>query len=50
MINENDPSTLSTSGRLLSYNNAVKEGLKTGQQFTELMDQLINTKDPKKIG
>ena len=49
MINENDPSTLSTSGRLLSYNNAVKEGLKTGQQFTELMDQLINTKDPKKL-
>lgn len=49
MINEKDPSTLSTSGRLLSYNNAVKEGLKTGQHFTELMDQLINTKDPKEL-
>lgn len=47
MINENDPSTLSTSGRLMSYNDAVKEGLKTGEHFTELMDQLINTKDPK---
>lgn len=46
MINENDPSTLSTSGRLLSYNDAVKEGLATGQAFTALMDQLINTKDP----
>lgn len=47
MINDNDPSTLSTSGRLLSYNNAVKEGLKTGEKFTELMDQLINTKEAK---
>ncbi|MTV81059.1 hypothetical protein [Secundilactobacillus folii] len=47
MINDNDPSTLSTSGRLLSYNDAVKEGLKTGEKFTDLMDQLINTKDPK---
>ncbi|GAA3615004.1 hypothetical protein [Secundilactobacillus similis] len=46
MINETDPSTLSTSGRLLSYNDAVKEGLQTGIKFTELMDQLINTKDP----
>ena len=45
MINENDPSTLSTSGRLLSYNSAVKEGLQTGLKFTELMDKLISTKD-----
>lgn len=49
MINENDPATLSTSGRLLSYNNAVKDGLQTGLTFTKLMDQLINTKDPEQL-
>lgn len=46
MINENDPSTLTTSGRLLNYNEAIKTGLETGLRFTKLMDQLIKTTDP----
>jgi len=49
MINENDPSTLTTSGRLLNYNEAIKAGLQTGLHFTELMDQLIKTTDPDKL-
>ncbi|GAK46949.1 hypothetical protein LOSG293_010480 [Secundilactobacillus oryzae JCM 18671] len=49
MINENDPSTLSTSGRLLAYNDAIKSGLETGKKFTELMDQLIQTTDAKEL-
>ena len=49
MINENDPSTLTTSGRLLNYNNAIKDGLQTGLRFTELMDQLIKTTDPDEL-
>jgi len=47
MINENDPSTLSTSGRLLAYNDAIKSGLETGEKFTKLMDQLVQTTDPE---
>lgn len=49
MINENDPSTLTTSGRLLNYNEAIKDGLQTGLTFTKLMDQLIRTTDPNEL-
>ncbi|WP_125765963.1 hypothetical protein [Levilactobacillus mulengensis] len=49
MINENDPSTLTTSGRLLNYNEAIKDGLETGLRFTKLMDQLIKTTDPDEL-
>lgn len=49
MINENDPSTLTTSGRLLNYNEAIKDGLQTGITFTKLMDQLIRTTDPDEL-
>ncbi|WP_288530129.1 hypothetical protein [uncultured Secundilactobacillus sp.] len=49
MINENDPATLSASGRLLAYNDAVKTGLATGERFTKLMDQLINTTVPQEL-
>ncbi|MFC6207990.1 hypothetical protein [Levilactobacillus tongjiangensis] len=49
MINENDPSTLTTSGRLVNYNDAIKSGLETGLKFTQLMDQLIKTNDADKL-
>lgn len=49
MINENDPSTLTTSGRLLNYNEAIKSGLETGLRFTKLMDQLIKTQDADEL-
>ena len=49
MINENDPSTLTTSGRLLNYNEAIKSGLETGLTFTKLMDQLIKTHDADEL-
>ncbi|MCW3777609.1 hypothetical protein [Levilactobacillus namurensis] len=49
MINENDPSTLTTSGRLLNYNAAIKAGLETGITFTKLMDQLIKTTNPDEL-
>ncbi|KRO04344.1 hypothetical protein IV54_GL001403 [Levilactobacillus paucivorans] len=49
MINENDPSTLTTSGRLLNYNEAIKTGLETGLTFTKLMDQLIRTTNPDEL-
>lgn len=49
MINENDPSTLTTSGRLLNYNEAIKDGLQTGLTFTKLMDQLIRTTDADEL-
>ncbi|MFC6261203.1 hypothetical protein [Levilactobacillus fujinensis] len=49
MINENDPSTLTTSGRLLNYNEAIKSGLETGLKFTQLMDQLVKTTDPDEL-
>ncbi|MFT8477068.1 MAG: hypothetical protein ABF682_06655 [Liquorilactobacillus sp.] len=35
--------TLSTSGRLISYNNQLKDGLANGANFTKLLDQLITT-------
>ncbi|HIW72145.1 MAG TPA: hypothetical protein H9875_05905 [Candidatus Levilactobacillus faecigallinarum] len=49
MINENDPSTLTTSGRLLNYNEAIKSGLEIGLTFTKLMDQLIKTTDADEL-
>ncbi|MDN7145046.1 hypothetical protein QS460_03785 [Liquorilactobacillus mali] len=35
--------TLSTSGRLISYNNELKNSLENGYNFTKLLDQLITT-------
>lgn len=35
--------TLSTAGRLISYNNQLKDGLENGYSFTKLLDQLITT-------
>ncbi|KRL98050.1 hypothetical protein [Liquorilactobacillus satsumensis] len=35
--------TLSTSGRLMAYNDQLKDSLKHGQVFTELLDTLIET-------
>ncbi|PWG00939.1 hypothetical protein [Levilactobacillus bambusae] len=44
-----DVSTLTTSGRLTNYNNAIKSGLEKGISFTKLMDQLINTANPDEL-
>lgn len=49
MINDNDPATLTISGRLLNYNEAIKSGLATGLKFTQLMDQLIKTHDADEL-
>lgn len=37
--------TLSTSGRLITYNDQLKDSLDNGYHFTELLDQLITTDD-----
>lgn len=37
--------SLSTTGRLMSYNDQLKESLKRGIHFTEVLDELINTDD-----
>lgn len=49
MINDNDAATLTISGRLLNYNEAIKSGLATGLKFTQLMDQLIKTHDADEL-
>lgn len=37
--------SLSTTGRLMSYNDQLKESLKRGIYFTKVLDELINTDD-----
>lgn len=37
--------SLSTTGRLMSYNDQLKESLQRGIKFTEVLDELIHTKD-----
>ncbi|MBD5069320.1 MAG: hypothetical protein HDT50_03890 [Lactobacillus sp.] len=37
--------SLSTTGRLISYNDQLKESLSRGIQFTHVLDELINTDD-----
>lgn len=43
------PGALSTRGRLLAYNQQLKDSLHHGLQFTELIDQLINTQSSKQL-
>ncbi|AVK62557.1 hypothetical protein C5Z25_11995 [Lactobacillus sp. CBA3605] len=48
MANEDkqiDSATLSTHGKLAMFNEGLKSGLANGQQFTALMDQLIDATD-----
>ena len=40
-----DAATLSTHGKLSTFNAGLKKGLANGEQFTALMDQLIDTTD-----
>ncbi|KRL04243.1 hypothetical protein [Liquorilactobacillus oeni] len=44
-----DAATLSTSGRLITYNDQLKDSLKHGKIFTELFDSLIETNDPSEL-
>lgn len=46
---EADPATLSTTGRLMSYNDQLKAGLKNGANFTQLLDQLITTESTEEL-
>ncbi|MCT4458096.1 hypothetical protein EFP00_11900 [Lactiplantibacillus paraplantarum] len=40
-----DTATLSTHGKLSTFNEGLKKGLANGEKFTALMDQLIDTAD-----
>lgn len=40
-----DTATLSTHGKLSTFNEGLKKGLANGEKFTALMDQLIDTTD-----
>lgn len=40
-----DTATLSTHGKLSTFNEGLKKGLANGERFTALMDQLIDTTD-----
>ena len=42
-------SSLSTRGRLISYNDQLKESLNSGLKFTELLDTLIQTKNTDEL-
>ena len=44
-----DVHSLSTKGRLLSYNNQLKDSLHNGLKFTELLDELIETTDSQNL-
>ena len=46
---EEDVHSLSTKGRLLSYNNQLKDSLHNGLKFTELLDELIETTDSQNL-
>jgi hypothetical protein len=48
-VKETSPATLSTTGRLISYNDQLKASLKKGFKFTELLDQLISTNSTEKL-
>ena len=48
-VAETSPATLSTTGRLISYNDQLKASLKRGFKFTELLDQLISTDSPEEL-
>ncbi|GAJ25413.1 hypothetical protein JCM15457_277 [Liquorilactobacillus sucicola DSM 21376 = JCM 15457] len=41
--------TLSTTGRLIAYNQELKDSLNNGIRFTQLLDQLVQTDDPKTL-
>lgn len=43
------PATLSTTGRLMSYNDQLKVGLQNGIGFTRLLDQLISTTSTQEL-
>ncbi|KRM96443.1 hypothetical protein FC19_GL000734 [Liquorilactobacillus aquaticus DSM 21051] len=41
--------TLSTTGRLMSYNQELKDSLHNGIHFTQLLDKLVQTKEPQTL-
>lgn len=41
--------SLSTTGRLMSYNDQLKESLERGIYFTQVIDELIHTKDKETL-
>lgn len=41
--------SLSTTGRLMAYRDQLKQSLDNGIRFTEILNQLITTKDAKKL-
>ncbi|KRL01328.1 hypothetical protein [Liquorilactobacillus capillatus] len=41
--------TLSTTGRLLAYNQELKDSLNNGLYFTHLLDQLVQTGEPQTL-
>lgn len=50
MSNESlNPSSLTTSGRLVAYSDSLKAGIQHGIEFTKLFDQLTNTKDANEL-
>lgn len=46
---EDKSAYLSTTGRLMAYNQQLKHSLNNGLEFTKLLDLLINTKDKQKL-
>ncbi|WP_311407043.1 hypothetical protein [Liquorilactobacillus uvarum] len=41
--------TLSTTGRLIAYNQELKDSLHNGIRFTQLLEQLVQTKEPQTL-
>lgn len=48
-VNENIESSLSTKGRLLTYNEQLRASLENGIDFTRILDVLINTNDTTEL-
>lgn len=46
---EQNVHSLSTTGRLLAYNDELKKNLKNGIKFTDILDKLIETDDPYEL-